>query len=201
MERWLSWSKAHDWKSCSAGMYSRVRIPFSPPNKTDTHKGVCFVFGIKRGRDSKGAARSEAGEKPSSEWFFSTPGWRRHWPSAGGNPFLSAKHKRHSSKCLLCFWIREEGILLSDFWINADSLSPAHMMISRATLWDQKYITVVGMHHAPFRQSLYSPNRFLREHQAIPKQIRMKAAREATIAINRALGSGAERTVYRRFYV
>ena len=32
MERWLSWSKAHDWKSCVAETSPRVRIPFSPPN-------------------------------------------------------------------------------------------------------------------------------------------------------------------------
>ncbi len=31
VERWLSWSKAHDWKSCSAEMCSGVRIPVSPP--------------------------------------------------------------------------------------------------------------------------------------------------------------------------
>ena len=31
LERWLSWSKAHDWKSCVRGTVPRVRIPLSPP--------------------------------------------------------------------------------------------------------------------------------------------------------------------------
>lgn len=31
VERWPSWSKAHDWKSCIRATVSRVRIPFSPP--------------------------------------------------------------------------------------------------------------------------------------------------------------------------
>ena len=33
LQRWLSWSKAHDWKSCLRGTVTRVRIPFSAPNK------------------------------------------------------------------------------------------------------------------------------------------------------------------------
>jgi hypothetical protein len=31
MERWLSWSKAHDWKSCELLKVPRVQIPLSPP--------------------------------------------------------------------------------------------------------------------------------------------------------------------------
>ena len=33
VQRWLSWSKAHDWKSCILGIVSRVRIPLSAPIK------------------------------------------------------------------------------------------------------------------------------------------------------------------------
>ena len=32
LERWLSWSKAHDWKSCVGLNSPRVRIPLSPPD-------------------------------------------------------------------------------------------------------------------------------------------------------------------------
>lgn len=32
-ESWLSWSKAHDWKSCLRESVTRVRIPNSPPEK------------------------------------------------------------------------------------------------------------------------------------------------------------------------
>ena len=35
-----------------------------------------------------------AGKKPSSEWFFSSPGWRRHCPSAAGRIPPSPPGKR-----------------------------------------------------------------------------------------------------------
>ena len=31
MRRWLSWPKAHDWKSCVRGTVPRVQIPLSAP--------------------------------------------------------------------------------------------------------------------------------------------------------------------------
>ena len=49
-------SNAHDSKSCDAGMYPRVQIPFSAPKANDTNLGemsgfVCFCareyFGIR----------------------------------------------------------------------------------------------------------------------------------------------------------
>ena len=54
MERWLSWSKAHDWKSCIRGTVSRVRIPFSPPNKLSTVITVLNLF-LPRERGFEGA--------------------------------------------------------------------------------------------------------------------------------------------------
>ena len=36
VERWLSWSKAHDWKSCVGLNSPRVRIPLSPPKEDAT---------------------------------------------------------------------------------------------------------------------------------------------------------------------
>ena len=50
LERWLSWSKAHDWKSCIRGTVSRVRIPFSPPKKHrdfDTMRIEATVFSVR----------------------------------------------------------------------------------------------------------------------------------------------------------
>ena len=64
LQRWLSWSKAHDWKSCLRGTVTRVRIPFSAPNKKVPEKGA-FCLCNERGRDSKGTAeRSEAKKRP-----------------------------------------------------------------------------------------------------------------------------------------
>jgi len=54
-------------------------------------------------RDSKGAAVACGGEKPSSEWFFSTPGWRRHCPSDAGNPSRHANKRRTSLDVRLLF--------------------------------------------------------------------------------------------------
>ena len=44
LERWLSWSKAHDWKSCIRGTVSRVRIPFSPPEVRRNFDGITADF-------------------------------------------------------------------------------------------------------------------------------------------------------------
>ena len=46
LERWLSWSKAHDWKSCIRGTVSRVRIPFSPPEVRRNFDGITADFYI-----------------------------------------------------------------------------------------------------------------------------------------------------------
>ena len=54
--------------------------------KTNIFGCSSFVYVINALRDSKGAAAACGGEKPSSEWFFSTPGWRRHCPSDAGSP-------------------------------------------------------------------------------------------------------------------
>ncbi len=37
-------SNAHDSKSCYAGMYTRVQIPFSAPQKRHTENGMSFLF-------------------------------------------------------------------------------------------------------------------------------------------------------------
>ena len=37
---------AHDSKSCYAGMYTRVQIPFSAPQKRDKHCLISFLFVI-----------------------------------------------------------------------------------------------------------------------------------------------------------
>ena len=42
MQRWLSWSKAHDWKSCIRGTVSRVRIPLSAPNERRSFDRLSF---------------------------------------------------------------------------------------------------------------------------------------------------------------
>ena len=57
MERWLSWSKAHDWKSCLRGTVTRVRIPFSAPKEKSLLLKGFLLFGHKRERDEKGTAR------------------------------------------------------------------------------------------------------------------------------------------------
>ena len=58
-----------------------------------------FFFVLhKRRRGEKGAAVACGGEKPSCEWFFSAPGWRRHCPSAGGESLL-LRHLRAQQKC------------------------------------------------------------------------------------------------------
>ena len=67
-----------------------------------------FFFVLhKRRRGEKGAAVACGGEKPSCEWFFSTPGWRRHCPSGAGNPTRSAKYKRDAKRCLFCILEKE----------------------------------------------------------------------------------------------
>ena len=38
------WLKAHDWKSCDAGMYPEVQILFSAPKNTGTQIGVSVFF-------------------------------------------------------------------------------------------------------------------------------------------------------------
>ena len=41
-------SNAHDSKSCYAGMYTRVQIPFSAPQKEIYHQVYLFLFCIER---------------------------------------------------------------------------------------------------------------------------------------------------------
>lgn len=38
------WLKAHDWKSCDAGMYPEVQILFSAPQKRDRFSPSLFLF-------------------------------------------------------------------------------------------------------------------------------------------------------------
>ena len=40
MRRWLSWPKAHDWKSCVRGTVPRVRIPLSAPTLRATAQSM-----------------------------------------------------------------------------------------------------------------------------------------------------------------
>ena len=43
MERWLSWSKAHDWKSCRAPKALKGSNPFlSATTPSEFSEGVCF---------------------------------------------------------------------------------------------------------------------------------------------------------------
>ena len=39
------WLKAHDWKSCDAGMYPEVQILFSAPRKTPKKRGFLLFSG------------------------------------------------------------------------------------------------------------------------------------------------------------
>ena len=48
-------SNAHDSKSCYAGMYTRVQIPFSAPQKEIGDDSYLFLFYTKAGRAAKGA--------------------------------------------------------------------------------------------------------------------------------------------------
>ena len=61
-----------------------------------------------------------AGKKPSSEWFFSSPGWRRHCPSAAGRVPLSPPNKKVQSFWAFClFWVcYARNILQNDFTRN-----------------------------------------------------------------------------------
>ena len=55
-------SNAHDSKSCYAGMYTRVQIPFSAPQKKDMSKGisffVCFIR-IRKGFEGGAVLREQ----------------------------------------------------------------------------------------------------------------------------------------------
>ena len=109
LQRWLSWSKAHDWKSCLRGTVTRVRIPFSAPNKKVPNKGA-FCLCNERGRDSKGTAeRSEAKKRPVDVFLV---------PRAGGgtapvppDESLSLRQtKKYPIRVLFVYAMKEEGI-------------------------------------------------------------------------------------------
>ena len=97
MQRWLSWSKAHDWKSCILGIVSRVRIPLSAPTKRAPNPGALFVIW-----------NGEGFEGRRSEW------------SASGAPELRPDQARRRDRiplsassctpcgCLFC-WQKQRG--------------------------------------------------------------------------------------------
>ena len=58
MQRWLSWSKAHDWKSCILGIVSRVRIPLSAPTKRAPDSGALFVTWNGEGFEGRALAKA-----------------------------------------------------------------------------------------------------------------------------------------------
>jgi len=82
-------------------------IPPSPPKAKGAPEGVPFAFQQEERVGFEGCGLAQTGKKPSGEWFFSTPGWRRRWPSAAGNPTVSAKYKRNTRGCSFCILIRE----------------------------------------------------------------------------------------------
>ncbi|MDY4695577.1 MAG: hypothetical protein SO374_05790, partial [Eubacteriales bacterium] len=74
---WLSWSKAHDWKSCLRGTVTRVRIPFSAPKENPFFRRDFCFFRHKRERDEKGTAeQGEAKNHPVNGFLV---------PRAGGD--------------------------------------------------------------------------------------------------------------------
>ena len=82
---------AHDSKSCYAGMYTRVQIPFSAPQKKDGFP-VFFLWREVRVAGtlelSRGHARSEKGKGTINRYL----GERRHFVAAQQN--ISLRHKK-----------------------------------------------------------------------------------------------------------
>ena len=80
--------------------------------------GLFCLYEERRGREGNG--RAKRGKKPSGEWFFSSPGWRRHWPSAAGRVPLSPPNKKVQSFWAFClFWVcYARKILQNDFTRN-----------------------------------------------------------------------------------
>ena len=66
-------------------------------------RGLFCLYEERRGREGNG--RAKRGKKPSGEWFFSSPGWRRHWPSAAGRVPLSPPNKKAQSFWAFCLFL------------------------------------------------------------------------------------------------
>ena len=59
MERWLSWSKAHDWKSCVPYKGTEGSNPSLSAKKVIPHSGVTFFMNWKEGDSNEPAAETE----------------------------------------------------------------------------------------------------------------------------------------------
>ena len=66
-------------------------------------RGLFCLYEERMGREGNG--RAKRGKKPSGEWFFSSPGWRRHWPSAAGRVPLSPPNKKAQSFWAFCLFL------------------------------------------------------------------------------------------------
>ena len=97
MERWLSWSKAHDWKSCNVLKAFKGSNPFLSAIRK-TQRKLCFSFFILQW-DSKAASWQCAGGTLQPAWLF-----RRK-----ANPFLSAIRKAQRKLCFFFFCFAKQG--------------------------------------------------------------------------------------------
>ena len=72
MERWLSWSKAHDWKSCNVLKAFKGSNPFLSAKKEDMTFGHVFLFylfvprpGLTRGYAPRGRRNDRIAPMPA----------------------------------------------------------------------------------------------------------------------------------------
>ena len=73
-----------------------------------TKQNPIQMDGVLLCRKTHSGARRErpewsGGKKPSGEWFFSSPGWRRHCPSDAGSPWGCTKQNRSPNGGLFCY--------------------------------------------------------------------------------------------------
>ena len=98
MERWLSWSKAHDWKSCN-GLYPFEGSNPSLSEKRNRLERVCFLF-FREGGGLRIVTDAHLFKRPRKTNRIRT--WRK--PSDGFvNPSLSEKRNRLERVCFLFF--------------------------------------------------------------------------------------------------
>ena len=111
LERWLSWSKAHDWKSCIRGTVSRVRIPFSPP-KRKAHashgpSALHMIKGIRRAEE--GTPRCGVLPPRGARARASASAERKQAAARAENPFLCAASEQALYRLLRLFSLHEKS--------------------------------------------------------------------------------------------
>ena len=80
-----------------------VRLPYRVPTTTAPLRGAVVVFG-QNGMGGEGnVPKRSGGEKASCGRFFSSPGWRRHCPSAVGDSHTGYQQQQHRFAVLLLF--------------------------------------------------------------------------------------------------